>query len=379
MGNKSNSEIVYNYNTLNFKLTIPEIVELSTSISITFRFMNKGGGSTTIFDKCAIVDKLRNKYISELDYSRVLPSNGSENIALQINKTNEKTLLSGSIFTFIFLCDNSKKVKVRYELAPNKKLSLNQIEICEYEEKDIGILQKIVDKNSNSIADGNKQNAEYVKQVKDMLKGVKNYYDALRQEIKYLQQGKGKRYKIVNGSKINVDKGIYTYSFELEAELHLPDDAPIVITTSDGITSKGKVLACEDFQIVLLVNRDIGDWVSSSFLMVEPWKLLEALQDKISSIDKSKHKIAYRLINEGPKVSTKKDISEIDRGQDAVSKKLAKQNIVVVWGPPGTGKTHTMANVAIDYKQMIKSLKDINGVNPHSVNPIYVKLIGALQ
>lgn len=50
---------------------------------------------------------------------------------------------------------------------------------------------------------------------------IKEYSDALRREILFLKQGKGKKYKIVNGVKLNKsDKGIYTYSFEMETELH---------------------------------------------------------------------------------------------------------------------------------------------------------------
>ena len=62
---------------------------------------------------------------------------------------------------------------------------------------------------------------------------IQQYSDELRREIHYLKMGRGKKYKIVNGVKINKDdKGIYTYSFELETELHLPDDAPVVVDTA---------------------------------------------------------------------------------------------------------------------------------------------------
>ena len=72
--------------------------------------------------------------------------------------------------------------------------------------------------------------------------------------------GRGKKYKIVNGAKINKDdKGIYTYSFELETELHLPDDAPVVIDTNSGFHAVGTVLVCEDFQILLLLDHDVGE------------------------------------------------------------------------------------------------------------------------
>lgn len=59
---------------------------------------------------------------------------------------------------------------------------------------------------------------------------IKEYSDALRRKIHYRKQGKGKKYKIVNGNKlVKSDKEIYTYLFEIETELHLPDNAPVVV------------------------------------------------------------------------------------------------------------------------------------------------------
>lgn len=82
---------------------------------------------------------------------------------------------------------------------------------------------------------------------------IMEYSDALRKEIHFLKLGKGKKYKIVNGEKLDKnDKGVYTYSFEMETDLHLPDDAPIVVETFDGIRAIGTVLVCEDFEMILL-------------------------------------------------------------------------------------------------------------------------------
>ena len=55
-----------------------------------------------------------------------------------------------------------------------------------------------------------------------------------------------------------------------------------------------------------------------------------------------------RLITEGPSLASEKPSGDIRRGQDAASRAARLQDITVVWGPPGTGKTYTMARVAID-------------------------------
>ena len=191
--------------------------------------------------------------------------------------------------------------------------------------------------------------------------------------------GRGKKYKIVNGAKINKDdKGIYTYSFELETELHLPDDAPVVIDTNSGFHAVGTVLVCEDFQILLLLDHDVGEKVLAAYLMVEPWKLLEALNKRITTLNPSIHKIAIALLEQGPKLSTTEDISTVAKGQPEVLRKLEQDNIVAVWGPPGTGKTYTMSQIAKTYVKQGKTVLIISHSNV-SVDGVVKKIVELLD
>lgn len=193
---------------------------------------------------------------------------------------------------------------------------------------------------------------------------IREYSDGLHKEILYLKQGKGKRYKIVNGSKLNKsDNGVYTYSFEMETEIHLPDDAPVVVELSGGVRAVGTVLSCEDFQLMLMLDRDIGDRVGSARMMVEPWKLLEALDKRMNSLNPNVNKLAIRLMEEGPKLTSSKDINKVPKGQEAAIKMLQQEDIVSIWGPPGTGKTHTMAEIAKDYIYQGKSVLIVSHSN----------------
>lgn len=203
-----------------------------------------------------------------------------------------------------------------------------------------------------------------------MISDIKEYSDALRREIHYLKQGKGKKYKIVNGNKlVKSDKGIYTYLFEMETELHLPDDAPVVVEAAGGLRAVGSVLSCEDFQILLLLDRDLNDKVSSAYLMVEPWKLLEALDKKMNSLNPNINKLAIKIMEEGPDLSTDTDIANVPKGQPAVEHKLETDDIVTVWGPPGTGKTYTMAKIANSYIAQGMCVGDFRQLAPISQSP----------
>lgn len=72
-------------------------------------------------------------------------------------------------------------------------------------------------------------------------------------------------------------------------------------------------------------------------------RLGESLEDS-----KFNRALAYALICEGRKLSiyTQKTLK---KGQNIAIKEALSKPITIVWGPPGTGKTHTLANIAIEH------------------------------
>ena len=131
----------------------------------------------------------------------------------------------------------------------------------------------------------------------------------------------------------------------MESELYLSDDAPVsVIRGLDTIN--GTVIVCDGFQIIVSLERNIGDTVPSAQISVEPWKLLEKLRDRIKEITPN-DRIAWKLFHDGPALAAKSsDITTIKRGQDIAIQHAVCEDITLIWGPPGTGKTYTMAQMA---------------------------------
>lgn len=132
------------------------------------------------------------------------------------------------------------------------------------------------------------------------------------------------------------------------------------------------------------VNIDINNWtivqnvLSSAYLMVEPWKLLEALGKKMNSLNPNINKLAIKIMEEGPDLSTDTDIANVPKGQPAVEHKLETDDIVTVWGPPGTGKTYTMAKIANSYIAQGKSVLIVShsNVSVDGVIKQVVKMLG---
>ena len=378
------------FNDSHFKMTLPVIKEFADRIEASFKFLyaNKGEEVDSVLEKCIITDKFGKMHSSRMDYE-LLTHDRSKNVTISIPEDDKKIFISGSTIEFVFLCSNHKRITTSYKINISKTTMLMQVAVCQMTEAEynrtidiVGLLVKTMDngaKSTNTImADGSSMSATN-EQPAYTSSDIKEYSDALRREIHYLKQGKGKKYKIVNGNKlVKSDKGIYTYLFEMETELHLPDDAPVVVEAAGGLRAVGSVLSCEDFQILLLLDRDLNDKVSSAYLMVEPWKLLEALDKKMNSLNPNINKLAIKIMEEGPDLSTDTDIANVPKGQPAVEHKLETDDIVTVWGPPGTGKTYTMAKIANSYVAQGKSVLIVShsNVSVDGVIKQVVKMLG---
>lgn len=188
------------------------------------------------------------------------------------------------------------------------------------------------------------------------------YKKALQREKMFLMNEGGRKYKVTNGKLMGNAKGLYSYIFDLETELHISDDAPISVI-AESKKASGSVLMCEDFQIIVLLDENLGNRINVAFISVEPWKLLEAIENRLIHINGSNGKIVSKILSEGPGLATKHPIEKIEKGQDAVIARAMREPVTIVWGPPGTGKTHTMSEIAIQFLEKGKSVLIVSHSN----------------
>lgn len=180
---------------------------------------------------------------------------------------------------------------------------------------------------------------------------IKTFIQAAEHEIRFLRGNGGRKYKVTNGQFVTQTHGYYAYSFDLDAELFLADDAPVTVTV--GLDSiPGTVMLCENFQIIVALERipymDKSLKIPKATISAEPWKLLVKLNERLARINAT-NKIAFSLIEEGPKLAISAPMSTIIKGQGAAYNHAISSPITVIWGPPGTGKTYTMARIAYEF------------------------------
>lgn len=173
----------------------------------------------------------------------------------------------------------------------------------------------------------------------------KKYQDALIHELSFLKKNGGRRYKAIDGERILIKNDVYIYSFDTDTEFHFPDGTVIKVLWNDAWIP-AYVLSCEEFTLVFQINEDLGARITSIEFTSEPWQLMEALIERINEIKPSESSLAYMLACTGN--ARIDEFGRIRLGQDYALKSACDQPITFIWGPPGTGKTTTLARICLE-------------------------------
>ncbi|MCR5430437.1 MAG: PhoH family protein [Eubacterium sp.] len=204
---------------------------------------------------------------------------------------------------------------------------------------------------------------------------LEEYLVALDKEKEYIKRHGFKQYRVENGKYVDTidwdGKEEHVYNFEMDTELFVPEDAMVKLIIDDA-EFPGRVLVCENFQITIALRLRLWDTISKAFIVMDSWRLLEALQNKLSDGLVDNPKLAQELVD-GKEMSTSEDISKIKFGQKQAKETVYDSDITMIWGPPGTGKTYTMAEMAIDMMDQGKEILIVSHSNV-SVDGIALKI-----
>ncbi|CRK84653.1 AAA domain-containing protein [Neobacillus massiliamazoniensis] len=173
---------------------------------------------------------------------------------------------------------------------------------------------------------------------------IKEWQQALQQEINHLKKFGGSRYSVTNGRLLSND-GLFSYYFDTAISLRIPVNSSIKMEWGT-MKSSGKVLSSEGRGIILALEQNFGDLIPDAYLLHDPWELLEQLIERLDEIKKSKQKRlrVKRLMN--PSMESKHPVAKIKSNVHELILRSKYNPATFVWGPPGTGKTYTLARTA---------------------------------
>ena len=170
------------------------------------------------------------------------------------------------------------------------------------------------------------------------------YRMALSAEISFIRMTGGKHILLQEGKRIGRDNGQSVYLLESEDELNYPEGTPVTIWKGQSQIS-GKILNCEAFSVYLISELDLGAEVEMLNISAEACYLLQSVSERLMDLSLEPSEIAQDLICNGLKEIDYRN-SDIAKGQETAVRMSLEQPITFVWGPPGTGKTQTLAKIA---------------------------------
>ena len=173
---------------------------------------------------------------------------------------------------------------------------------------------------------------------------IKEWQKALQNEISYLKKYGSNKFIITNGRFLS-SEGSFTYYFDTAFSLQVPVGASIRVEWG-GWKQRGRVLSSEGKGIIIALEQSFGDLISEATLFHDPWELLEQLIQRLDDIKKNKQKRlrVKKLMN--PSMPAKHPVEKSKSNVHELVLRSKYNPITFVWGPPGTGKTYTLARTA---------------------------------
>lgn len=193
--------------------------------------------------------------------------------------------------------------------------------------------------------------------------------DAVSAELRAAAEDQSASHPLNHGRMMGRAGTAHLWSFECGASLTLQPETTGSLALADGQTVSATVVATGDFDLVLAIHDDIGDAMQSAAFVAKPLFVLEALRDRLANgaeqllhadmvaelldlapldVEDFMPPVSERHPSSSEPMEAVDDEDEVpDWGlsaeQLAAAEKATRDGLRFVWGPPGTGKTSTLA------------------------------------
>jgi len=173
---------------------------------------------------------------------------------------------------------------------------------------------------------------------------------AVKTEIGEAQKH-SKKYDLQDGQLVTTDPAGWIYRFFFEHDISMPEgtEGVVFLGKEAEIQAECMVLSYVPPHLFLLVEEFLGEAVDNALFRPEPWKVLDSLLQVVESelipsrampfFCKPSASTSHRYIDFG---SLAQDYNSSQRHAGLVA---ASGEATAIWGPPGTGKTKTLALV----------------------------------
>ena len=179
------------------------------------------------------------------------------------------------------------------------------------------------------------------------IQNINNWQDALSIEIGHLRKFGSRKYRLFNGFPA-VTGTPCVYFFETAESIAIPAGSLVKIIWH-GSETEGRILSSEGKSLLISFDKNPDRQISEAVLTHDPWELLEELISRLDECKKSKKKRIRikRVMN--PDMPAKHKDMDSESNVKQLYARSRRNPVTYVWGPPGTGKSYTLARTAANH------------------------------
>jgi ssDNA-binding Zn-finger/Zn-ribbon topoisomerase 1/tetratricopeptide (TPR) repeat protein len=198
--------------------------------------------------------------------------------------------------------------------------------------------------------------------------------EALRLEVVAIrEQGDDVNVELRDGECIGQAEGSWLYRFVVADDLNLRDDTPVRVTVGQDDIS-GEIVSYSDGVLIVALEQNLGALLPVARLMVNEAFLIERLTECLEQVRSGAAQFSQsaaeraiglrppRVSDTDPNPAVTADGRLNDEQVSALRRSLGSDT-VFVWGPPGTGKTETLARIVEAHYRAGRSVLLVSNTN----------------
>jgi hypothetical protein len=199
--------------------------------------------------------------------------------------------------------------------------------------------------------------------------------DALGLEVAAIRnRGGGTRIELRGGERIGENDGFWLYRFIVTENLTLRDETPVRVRCGAQDVS-GVLISFHNGILIVALEKDLGERIATARLVTNDSLLVERLKERLEKIrigaisfnrqagERALGLSIVRTADAEPNPIVLQGDNLPNKDQVLAIRRSLGSDMTYVWGPPGTGKTMTLARIVEAHYRAKRSVLLVSNTN----------------